>query len=66
MLIFDRIVLTVLAVGVWVLVLSPREIRAHSVGSEHTQLRCHVTRATSLARQPPPLAGHSWPPQSDR
>ena len=33
MLTFDRIVLTVLAVGVWARVLAPREIGAHHSGA---------------------------------
>ena len=33
MLTFDRIVLVVLAVGVWALVLAPREIGAHHSGA---------------------------------
>jgi len=32
---FDRIVLTVLALGIWALVLSPRSIEAHHIFAVH-------------------------------
>ena len=35
MLTFDRIVLTMLALGVWALVLSPRSIEAHHSNADH-------------------------------
>jgi hypothetical protein len=40
MLTFDRIVLTVLAFGVWALVLSPRSIEAHHIFAVHD---CYVS-----------------------
>ena len=35
MLTFDRIVLTMLALGIWALVLSPRSIEAHHIFAVH-------------------------------
>ncbi len=44
MLKFDRIVLVVLALGVWALVLKPQEIGAHHEGADHD---CSISGSAS-------------------